>query len=155
VLTSPATRPGQRLLIDTSGPYPKSVAGHIYWVKGMDEYTQKCWVYYVKKKSQVPNIVEYHLDYCKGFKYKVKSLGCNNAGEHQSKLQKVCNKRGVMLEYTAPGTPQQNGIVQSRFVTDHDRAFVMMLQCNLKAEFQRILWAEATKEALAIVQIFW
>jgi hypothetical protein len=100
------------LLIDTSGPYPKSVGGHIYWVKAVDKYTRKCWDYYVEKKSQVPNIVEYHLDYCKGFKYKVESLPCNNAGEHQSKLQMVCNKRGVTLEYTAPGTPQQNGIVK-------------------------------------------
>jgi hypothetical protein len=63
------------------------------------------------------------------------------------KLQKVCNKRGVMLEYTAPGTSQQDGIVERRFITNHDRAFEMMLQCNLKAEFQRVLWAEATKEA--------
>jgi hypothetical protein len=55
VSTSPATRLGQRLLIDTSGRYPKSVGGHIYWVKAMNEYTRKCWDYYVKRspKSQI------------------------------------------------------------------------------------------------------
>ena len=36
-----ATKAGERLLIDISGPYPRSMGGSKYWFKVVDDYSQK------------------------------------------------------------------------------------------------------------------
>ena len=40
----------------------------------------------------------------------VKTMQCNNSGENNA-LQRICKQEGlgITFEYTAPGTPQQNG----------------------------------------------
>ena len=45
-------------------------------------------------------------------------IRCNNAGENRA-LKIVCidKELGIMFEYTAPGTPQQNGVVERAFAT--------------------------------------
>jgi hypothetical protein len=87
------------------------------------------------------------MEYCKGLELKIEFLRCNNAGEHQAQLIAACNRHGIAMEYTAPGTPQQNEIVEQRFATNWDKALVMMLAGQLKPEIQKLLWAEATKLA--------
>ena len=47
----------------------------------------------------------------KGKGIKVEYLHCDNSGEHISKLIILCQKEGIKLEYTAPGSPVQNGNV--------------------------------------------
>jgi hypothetical protein len=42
-----ATTPGERLFIDISGPYAKSAVGNQYWVMAVDDYTRKCWSYFI------------------------------------------------------------------------------------------------------------
>jgi hypothetical protein len=80
------------MLIDTSGPYDRSLVGGItYWVKIIDEYTRKSWESYAKRKSEVPNIEEKHMEYCKGLGLKIEFPRCNNAGKHQAKLKATCN----------------------------------------------------------------
>jgi hypothetical protein len=143
--TTRASKPGE--LIDTSGPYDWSLGGSTYWVKIMDEYTRKSWESYTKRKSEVPNVAEKHMEYCKRLGLQIEFLRCDNAGEHQAKLRAACNRHGIAMEYTAPGTPQQNGIVKCRFATDRDKALAMMLVGQLKPEIQKLLWAEATKYA--------
>jgi hypothetical protein len=67
LLTAKASKPGQQqMLIDTSEPYEGSLGGSKYWVKIKDEYTRKSWGSYAKRKSEVPNIAERHMKYCKG-----------------------------------------------------------------------------------------
>jgi len=43
----------------------------------------------------------------------VEHITCDNAGENQA-LESACiNKElGIVFEYTAPGTPQQNGVME-------------------------------------------
>ena len=36
-----ANRAGERLFIDTSGPYPRSIGGNKYWFKVVDDYSRK------------------------------------------------------------------------------------------------------------------
>ena len=51
-------------------------------------------------------------------KIKVKNIHLDNAGENQA-LEKEADKvgYGITFEYTAPGTPHQNGVVESTFPT--------------------------------------
>jgi transposase InsO family protein len=49
---------------------------------------------------------------------KVKFIRCDNAGEN-TKAEAVLNKEGhgIKFEFTAPGTPQQNGKVERKLAT--------------------------------------
>jgi len=79
----------------------------------------------------------------KGLGHTVKYLRCDNAGEHQAKLQKVCEKFGIELEYTAPYTPQMNGVVERRIAVLLGGARAIMFSANLADDAKKKLWAEA------------
>ena len=51
-------------------------------------------------------------------KFGIKFIRCDNAGENKE-LEKECKKAGMNIEfeYTAPNTPQQNGVAESGFRT--------------------------------------
>ena len=48
-----ATSAGERIYIDTSGPYPRSLRGKKYWFKIVDDYSRKNWNYFMKKNEEV------------------------------------------------------------------------------------------------------
>ena len=110
-----ATKKGQRLFIDTTGPYPKSRGGMKYWACAVDDYTDYTWTYFAKTKNKMVDFVEQLVKEIKGMGCKVEYIRCDNAGEHMSKLQELCVEFGITLEYTAPNTPQQNGRVEAYF----------------------------------------
>ena len=51
-------------------------------------------------------------------KIQVKIIRCDNAGANKVlERESAKNELGIIFEYTAPGTPQQNGVVERAFVT--------------------------------------
>ena len=57
----------------------------------------------------------------------MKIIRCDNAGE-KTVLGRESDKNelGIIFEYTAPGTPQQNGVVDRAFLKVMGRARAMM-----------------------------
>jgi hypothetical protein len=49
---------------------------------------------------------------------KVKIVRCNISKEQMVPLKNMCWANGVMVEYVAPYTPQQNSKVERQFPTD-------------------------------------
>ena len=73
----------------------------------------------------------------------VKYIQSENSGEHQSKLQKICEKEGVTLEYTTSHTPQLNVVIGRRFSVNKEGASVMLLNSKLNDMAHKMLWTEA------------
>ena len=69
----------------------------------------------MKTKSQLPKKMEVFFQNMIYRGNPVKYLRCDNLREHQRKLQKVCGKENVKLEYTKPHKPQLNGVIEGRF----------------------------------------
>jgi len=138
-----AEKPGERLFVDISGPYRKSVAGSEYWILVVDDYSRKKWSYFSRTKSKIATVIEPLIDALNGMGNKVKFLRCDNAGENVKHLKTLSAKKGITTEFTAPYTPQQNGVVEMGFVTIRDGALSMMLDAKLTDESQGKLWAEA------------
>ena len=67
-----------------------------------------------------------------------------NAGENQ-KLEEECIKQnlGIQFEYTSPGTPQQNGIVERACATLQGRVRAMMNGADFTEKKRGDMWAEA------------
>ena len=94
----------------------------------VDEATKYKKSFFLKKKNEQ---VEPIIDWIKVLKARheiqVKTIRCDNAGENKF-LERETDKNelGNIFEYTAPGTPQQNGVLERAFVTVMGRARAMM-----------------------------
>ena len=137
-----ATAAGERLFIDTSGPYPRSIGGNKYWFKIVDDYSRKNWNYLMKRKSEVPTHLKSLIRILQGKGKKVKYIRCDNAGEHEQ-LKKYCEENNIILEMTAPNTPQHNGVVERSFETDLNCIRAMLYQASFTTEMATKLWGMA------------
>ena len=140
-----AKRKGERIFMDTSGPFRRSINGHKYWFKLVDDFSRKNWNFFMKKKKEVPERLEIFLKQMRNKEMKVDKIRCDNAGEHQSELKRVCNKYNVCLEFVAPSTPQHNGVVERSFTTDLWRLHAMTKQAQLTKYAMNMLWPYAVK----------
>ena len=138
-----AVNNGERLFIDTTGPYPKSRGGKKYWLCAVDDKSDKTWVHFANSKNQMVKFVKELVTMINGLDLKVKYIRCDNAGEHQQALQDYCGEVGIMLEYTAPNTPKQNGRVEKKIHVVWQRAMTMLINANLTGSAQKDFWAEA------------
>ena len=78
----------------------------------------------------------------------VKTVRCENAGENKS-FEKTSKLEGhsIKFEYTAPGTPQQNGRVERKFKTLYGRIRAILAGSGFSRKIQLQLWTEAANTA--------
>ena len=138
-----AEKPGERLCADISGPYKKSIIGSNYWILIVDEFSGKAWSFFTKTKTDISKVTDNLVSTLKASSIITKFLRCDNAGENVKGLKDVCNKHGIQIEFTAPYTPQQNGMVERKFVTIRDRSMAAMFKAKFSDESQGLLWAES------------
>ena len=74
-------------------------------------------------------------------------MRCDNAGENVKQLREVAEKYEIEMEYTAPYTPQFNGIVERRFPVLLEKAKAMLFAAGFTPGAKKILWAEAVSTA--------
>ena len=105
------------------------MGGKRHWLIAVDEVSDYSHSSFLKRKSD--QIVEIPI-WIKGLKKKygidVKYIRLDNSGENR-KLQKECEKQnlGLIFEFTAPGTPQQNSVVERKIPTLIGRARAMII----------------------------
>jgi hypothetical protein len=100
-------------------------------------------LHFAKSKNEMCKFVINLIEGFKGKGIKVEYIRCDNAGEHISKLKNLCRAEGIKLEYTAPGSPRQNGRVEKKIIRIWQRAFTMMAHARLTKEIHSKFWAEA------------
>ena len=144
-----STIPGERLFFDISSIKSKSFGGAKFWLLIIDDATGQAFSYFLKKKSETARKIVGLIKHLEStLNYKVKFLRCDNAGENIA-TEHVCKEEGlgVIFEYTAPNTPQQNGRVERRFATLYGRVRSMLNAARFSREFRRGLWAECARTA--------
>ena len=112
------------MYLDISLMRNPSMGGRQHWVMLVDEATKykKCFVL-KKKNEQVQPIIDWVKALKARHKIQVKIIRCDNAGEKKVlERESDKNELGISFEYTAPGTPQQNGVVKRAFVMVMGRA---------------------------------
>ena len=84
----------------------------------------------------------------------MKIIRCDNAGENKV-LERESDKKDleIIFEYTAPGTPQQIGVVERAFVTVMGRARAMMNHAAFTMAKRQQLWCEAAQTATMLDNI--
>ncbi|KAE8679683.1 hypothetical protein F3Y22_tig00111398pilonHSYRG00331 [Hibiscus syriacus] len=85
-----------------------------YFVSFIDHYSRRCWVYPIKKKSDVFSTFKnfkarVELD----FGNKIKCFRTDNGGEYTSEeFDNFCRKECIKRQFTVANTPQQNGVTE-------------------------------------------
>ena len=106
------TRPGYRVFMDIGSFKQVSRGGNRHWLTVVDEFSDSTHRFFLSRKSdQIKLIPMWIKGLSKRYGIEIKSTRLDNSGENKS-LQKECNKEnlGIIFEFTAPGTPQQNSV---------------------------------------------
>ena len=88
-----------------------------------------------KKSDQIKLIPMWIKGLSRKYGIEIKRIRLDNSGENKS-LQKECDKQnlGVIFEFAAPGTPQQNSVVERRIPTLVGRARAMLIQAVINSK---------------------
>ena len=84
----------------------------------------------------------------KKYKIEIERIRLDSSGENSS-LQKECDKAslGIIFEFTAPGTPQQNSVAERRNPTLMGRARAMLIQEGIDSKGKGEFWCEVLSTA--------
>ena len=104
------SRPGYGLFIDISSFKHESMGGKRHYLIVVDEFSDCSHSFFLKRKSDQIELLPVWIKELKA-KYgtDIKYIRLDNSRENRS-LQKECDKQnvGIIFEFTAPGTSQQN-----------------------------------------------
>ena len=128
---------GERICINISSIKVSSQEGKKFWAFIINEHSKMLWSFFLKHKSNLMLVMTPHLQEMKSKDgYDPRYLQCNNVEENKT-VDTDCKKLrlGIHFKYTAPRTPQQNGLVKRTFATLYGRVRSMMNGTNIpKAE---------------------
>ena len=141
------TMHGDQMYLDISSMVQARSGGNKHWALMVDEATKYKKSFFLKRKNdQVEVIIDWLKELKNKYKIKVQRIRIDNAGENKM-LVKSCdqNEMGIKLEYTAPVTPQQNGVVERAFVTPIGRGRAMMNHARFTVKERQEMWCEAAQ----------
>eukprot|EP01018_Ginkgo_biloba_P038757 Gb_28556 [translate_table: standard] len=92
----------------------QSLGGTKYFMTFIDDFSRRVWVYFLRSKSQAFNAFkEFKQEAENQCNMKIKVLRSYNGGGFTSKeCAHFCNQYGIRRQFSAPYTPQQNGVVE-------------------------------------------
>jgi len=102
---------------DLCGPFsPPTPAGNAYFLLLVDDMSRYMWLTLLRSKADAPTaIVTFQARVERESGRKLKVLRTDNGGEFTSvTFGEYCAGEGIQRHYSAPYTPQQNGVVERR-----------------------------------------
>ncbi|GJZ34576.1 retrovirus-related pol polyprotein from transposon TNT 1-94 [Tanacetum coccineum] len=128
------------LHMDLFGPVsPMSINHEKYTLVIVDEYSRYTWVYFLRKKSQAPEmIMSFIMMVTNQNDVKVKQIGTDNGTEFKNhKLESFCDEKGISQNFSSPYTPEQNGVAERKNKTLIEAARTILNGSVLSKHFWR------------------
>ncbi|KAH9669265.1 hypothetical protein KPL70_021724 [Citrus sinensis] len=117
-----------------------SMGGAKYMVTFIDDYSRRCWVYPIKKKSYVFLVFkEYKARVELESGKKIKCLRTDNGGEYtDGEFLAFWKQEGIQRQFTVAYTPQQNGVAErmNRTLTERIRVMLKTAAIGLKTAME-------------------
>jgi transposase InsO family protein len=113
------SRPLELLHMDLFGPIVYlSIGGSKYSLVIIDDFSRFTWVFFLQDKSETQGTLKRFLKRAQNeFELKVKKIRSDNGFEFKNlQVEEYLEEEGVKHEFSAPYTPQQNGVVEE----EHD-----------------------------------
>ncbi|GJT30548.1 retrovirus-related pol polyprotein from transposon TNT 1-94 [Tanacetum coccineum] len=134
------------LHMDLFGPVsPMSINHEKYTLVIVDEYSRYTWVYFLRKKSQAPEMIMSFIRMVENQNdVKVKQIRTDNGTEFRNhELESFCDEKGISQNFSSPYTPKQNGVAERRNRTLIEAARTMLNGLVLSKHF----WTDAIRTA--------
>ena len=144
--------PGERLYVDLSGIASKSIGGSKYWMLVIDDFTKFKWSYFLKRKNELSEILVNQIKSLRNQDYQIKYIRCDNAGEN-GVIEKALvdyKIKNIEVEFCAPYTPQQNGVVERSFAFLYDKVRSMLNRAGFTRQERINYWAECANMAVKL-----
>lgn len=135
---------------DICGPItPISESGKRYIINFIDDYSRKCWTYFLTEKSEAfKTFKEFKAAAERETGHLLAYLRSDRGGEYNSReFDEYCRDSGIKRQLTAAYTPQQNGVAERKNRTVMNMTRCMMLEMNVPRRF----WPEAVQYAVYIL----
>ncbi|CAA7051603.1 unnamed protein product [Microthlaspi erraticum] len=135
--------------MDFMGPMQvESIAGKRYVFVLVDDYSRYTWVRFIRDKSDTMASFKIWALQVINEKGSIKRIRSDHGGEFQNEAMKnFCNEQGIAHQFSAPRTPQMNGVVDRKNRTLQEMARAMIHGGNIPVKF----WAEAINTACYII----
>ena len=149
------SRPGYRMFIDISSFKHESMGGKRHWLIVVDEFSDCSHSVFLKRKSDQMELFPIWIKELKAkYGIDIKYIRLDNSGENKG-LKDECDKQnlGIIFEFTAPGTPQQNSMVERKIPTLMGRSRAMMLTAGFSQQDKRKYWCEVISTATKLDNI--
>ena len=144
------SRPLEMLHVDLCGPMrTRSRGGKRYVLVIVDDYSRFTWTLFLSSKDET---YELFITFLKRVEKRVgHSLMCLRSDHgtefENSSFVDYCNAHGIVHNFSAPRTPQQNGVVERKNRILEDMTRTMLIASGLPRNF----WAEALNTACYII----
>ncbi|KAI3771618.1 hypothetical protein L6452_02784 [Arctium lappa] len=138
--------PIQLLHMDLFGPTNvMSIGKKTYCLVIVDDFSRFTWVYFLRTKDETSGLIKsFVLGIENQTNLRVKIIISDNGTEFKnSDLNNFCETKVIERQYSAPRTPQQNGVAERRNRTLIEAARSLLADSKLPITF----WAEAVNTA--------
>ncbi|GJY43503.1 retrovirus-related pol polyprotein from transposon TNT 1-94 [Tanacetum coccineum] len=94
----------------------------------VDEYSRYTWVYFLRKKSQAPEMIMSFIRIVENQNdVKVKQIKTDNGAEFRNhELERFYDEKGISQNFSSPYTPEQNGVAERKNRTLIEAARTML-----------------------------
>ena len=140
------SRPLELLHMDLFGPNAYiSIGGNKYGFVIVDDYSRFTWVFFLRDKSEAQVVFKKFARRAQNeFDVKIKRVRSDNGTEFKNtNIEEFLEEEGIKHEFSAPYTPQQNGVVERKNRTLIEAARAMLDEYKTPD----IFWAEAVNTA--------
>ncbi|CAN1336948.1 Retrovirus-related Pol polyprotein from transposon TNT 1-94 [Linum perenne] len=143
-------KPLELIHLDLFGPSNvQSLGGKSYAFVLVDDFSRFTWVYFLGKKDETFDCFKkFVLQETISSNLPVRTIRSDNGGEFTSSIfSQFCADQGIRHTFSAPRTPQQNGVVEQKNRALLDLSRTMLLDHDTPKKF----WAEAVSTACYIL----
>nr|ABF97065.1 retrotransposon protein, putative, Ty1-copia subclass [Oryza sativa Japonica Group] len=140
------TRPLELLHMDLFGPIAYlSIGGNKYGLVIVDDFSRFTWVFFLHDKSETQAIFKkFERRAQNEFDLKIKNIRSDNGKEFKNTcIESFLDEEGIKHEFSAPYSPQQNGVAERKNWTLIEMARTMLDEYKTSDRF----WAEAVNTA--------
>jgi transposase InsO family protein len=133
-----ALKPGVTLHMDLFGPVAYiSIGGNKYGIVIFDGYSHFTWVFFLQDKSETQEVLKKFLKKTQiEFDGKVKKIRSDNGTEFKNtQVEDFLDEEGIKHEFSAPYTPQQNGVAETKNCTLIEMARTTLVEYKTSDQF--------------------
>ncbi|KAK1684971.1 hypothetical protein QYE76_045819 [Lolium multiflorum] len=141
------SRPLELLHLDLFGPsHYDTLGGSKYGLVIVDDYSRYSWVFLLKSKDETHReFITFTKKAQRMYESEIKAIRTDNGTEFKNyTMQEFVDDEGIKHEFSAPYTPQQNGVVERKNRTIIEMARTMLSEFNSPHNF----WGEAISTAV-------